>query len=620
MPPSKTDFRSTAYQYAPLERPDSIRLLRIEDPLCDRWDDVDFVPWCRMEHFTLSDAPPYRALSYAWGSPKMRHIFLNGRKINIRRNLWQALWHLRWMGFHGSSPKSDSSNRSRSSLRSLDSESTWMETGPVWIWIDALCIDQQNVTERNHQVRFMGNIYKMAEEVFVWLGWVEQKTRATTARGEEIWVEGQDIYNALSDIRELTLSPNNGSTLVQNLTSGASISGFLGLLTDLAYWRRMWIVQEIGLASKIHVLFGKAIANWECFQELRDILQGPDMQNELANHPRFAIEINGLRKCQAFVLDSHRRSAKRNGLADWIESCQACNCHDPKDKIYALVGLAQDCQNTNESDPDLLKIDYSRSLFEVYSDTIKFYEATKRSRRGPSQHVIRFSQVLQQSLNRPEEIESGAEEYFSRQVDFGNNLTHVFGLIGGTIDRVGIAFGSNELFKSLCSEPPDFPHCSRTRSHVLGDMYKIVPTSSQTSFAVQASEASQETLLSNLSRIIPGKRIPEQSPPASEKCVPILLDNDLTGYAPSNVLPGDFICQSLGCDVAAVLRQREGGFDIVGRALIAKTLAEREDNNAMPWSQKYTYSVPDYTASFSWQPGRAIYLYLDIVTLQQLTV
>jgi hypothetical protein len=98
------------------------------------------------------------------------------------------------------------------------------------------------------------------------------------------------------------------------------------------------------------------------------------------------------------------------------------------------------------------------------------------------------------------------------------------------------------------------------------------------------------------------------------------MDNDQTGYAPTNALPGDLICQFLGCDVAAVLRQREGGFDIIGRALLAKTTEERVDKNAQPWSKKYNYAVPDYGASFDWNPESAMYLYLDIVTLQQLTV
>jgi len=146
------------------------------------------------------------------------------------------------------------------------------------------------------------------------------------------------------------------------------------------------------------------------------------------------------------------------------------------------LGLANDCQDESRN---VLEIDYSRSLFEVYSDVIDFYQATKRSRRGPSQHVIRFSQVLQQSFNRPNEIDAGVRAYISGLGDAHNPLIHVFGLMAGTVERIGLAFDSNDLFKSLCNTPMMFPHCRITRSHVLGDMGKIVPTKWQASFAVQ---------------------------------------------------------------------------------------------------------------------------------------
>jgi hypothetical protein len=100
------------------------------------------------------------------------------------------------------------------------------------------------------------------------------------------------------------------------------------------------------------------------------------------------------------------------------------------------------------------------------------------------------------------------------------------------------------------------------------------------------------------------------------------MDNsqfDQTGYAPTNTLPGDYICQFLGCDIAAVLRPRERRFDIIGRAILAKQPGEREDEDILPWTKRYPYAVPDYYSSFNWGPNRVLYLYLDMVTLQQLT-
>jgi hypothetical protein len=64
-------------------------------------------------------------------------------------------------------------------------------------------------------------------------------------------------------------------------------------------------------------------------------------------------------------------------------------------------------------------------------------------------------------------------------------LIHIFGLLSGTIERVGLAFDSKDLFQSLCTTPMVFPHCPTTQKYVLDDMSKLVPTRWQASFAVQ---------------------------------------------------------------------------------------------------------------------------------------
>jgi hypothetical protein len=92
------------------------------------------------------------------------------------------------------------------------------------------------------------------------------------------------------------------------------------------------------------------------------------------------------------------------------------------------------------------------------------------------------------------------------------------------------------------------------------------------------------------------------------------LENGRTGYAPYNTLKGDVICQFLGCDVAAVLRRKGLVYDIIGKALVAKSSKEQRD--AESWARKYDYAVPDYGQIFTWTPEQAMYLYLDVVTLQ----
>lgn len=96
---------------------------------------------CSLMSICLDTNPRYEALSYCWGSPvNSQSVLLNGLLIEVRENLWQALWHLRL------------SHQDRI------------------LWIDALCINQENILERNHQVGLMSRIYSKAVVVLAWLG------------------------------------------------------------------------------------------------------------------------------------------------------------------------------------------------------------------------------------------------------------------------------------------------------------------------------------------------------------------------------------------------------------------------------------------------------------------
>ncbi|PMD66987.1 uncharacterized protein K444DRAFT_515540 [Hyaloscypha bicolor E] len=134
----------SGYRYSPLESSDSIRLLQVENVLCTAKGRGPIRCWIR--HFSLSNAPPYRALSYAWGpdSSSTKKIFLNGKIVQVRRNLWEALAHIQFACFD---------------FRTREKEDVFAEENSTWVWIDALCIDQRNVEERNHQVGVMGRIY-----------------------------------------------------------------------------------------------------------------------------------------------------------------------------------------------------------------------------------------------------------------------------------------------------------------------------------------------------------------------------------------------------------------------------------------------------------------------------
>ena len=129
------------FQYAAIA-PNQIRLLglypgRTHDPLMGRITVINF------PNLTLSE---WEALSYTWGNSAdlPQSIIINGRKKQITANLASALQHLR---------------RPRE---------------PMLLWIDSICINQDNNEEKGHQIRLMRFIYEKATCVIVWLGEYEQ--------------------------------------------------------------------------------------------------------------------------------------------------------------------------------------------------------------------------------------------------------------------------------------------------------------------------------------------------------------------------------------------------------------------------------------------------------------
>ncbi|CAN9322796.1 unnamed protein product [Alternaria alternata] len=267
---------------------------------------------------------PYEALSYTWGgADKTSTVKVNGKSLNVTENLYLALQHLR----------SEHIDRV--------------------IWIDAVCIDQSNERERGHQVQQMCKIYSQAEEVVVWLG---QATRET-----------DDLMGSLQRLEELSSLYAYGHShwklaqwtefwLSVPKNSDFELRKGLGLLLSRPWFRRVWILQEIANAKKASISCGTKSIRAHTFA-LAPLLMGikPD------------------RHCQA-VLDIMPGRLRENTW--WTENRDLYNlllkfsesqASDPRDKVYALLGISSDLQDT-----DSLLPDYTKSLQKVIQDTSSF--------------------------------------------------------------------------------------------------------------------------------------------------------------------------------------------------------------------------------------------------------
>lgn len=194
------------YIYSPLDpNVDSIRLVVLE-PAEDQSSPIS----CRVRHATFREKPKYEALSYTWGDDLHDHtIFIDGKMFMVGPNLLGALKHLR---------KSDEERV---------------------LWIDAICINQSDIHEKNKQLCIMPYIYTRAQVVLVWLGTpgldlksaILPPNLTTKAQDSTIEILWQDTF-----IRNKLLPP--GSILLRGMCNEA-------------YWTRLWIIQE----SKLITIF-----------------------------------------------------------------------------------------------------------------------------------------------------------------------------------------------------------------------------------------------------------------------------------------------------------------------------------------------------------------------------
>jgi len=184
----------------------------------------------RLVHVSLDDHPQYEALSYTWDSKKKKsRILLNGYVFRVTENLEQALSTL--VGF-----------------RKL-----WRRIS--YLWVDAICINQDSDQERNHQVGKIRIIYERARQVCVWLG---GKANDSDLAFGVLYKLKKVIYIDLL-VKIILGNPDHKRHLRA-----------LEVLFSRRYWFRVWVVQEIASAREITVHCGNDVISWTALRNIQD--------------------------------------------------------------------------------------------------------------------------------------------------------------------------------------------------------------------------------------------------------------------------------------------------------------------------------------------------------------
>lgn len=334
----------TIYDNVPLQygRIRNIRVLRFEG------GDVAGHISCELSTISVHGGSLYTAVSYQWGSDiDQKTILVGGTPFKVQQNLWQFLAQMQ------------------------------RASQGTFFWIDAICIQQANVHERNNQVAMMGDVYSNAAKVIVWLG------------AEEIPLHKHGL---LETIRSATLDPNNNARENQ-----LELRECLRQLANNTYWTRAWVLQEFVLGAWIELRCGSGCLQedifrhfWTCMYKVQ-IEPANDLAGEEATRIHAMKRIVGYRierrkdsleskvsnKTKART-DRHFGMHKLHSLEYLTEEFAQTRCSNPRDRIYSLLSLVSPDLDQCPIIPDYVKAasDFLTELVGRYCDTypvFRFY-------------------------------------------------------------------------------------------------------------------------------------------------------------------------------------------------------------------------------------------------------
>jgi hypothetical protein len=314
---------------------------------------------CSLQTVSLDDHPTYTALSYVWGNMwDNSPIFVDGTVFLATKNLKLALQYIR------------EAHRE------------------IVLWVDAICIDQNDTNERNHQVSLMGTLYSEAKGVIIWLGEADETTDELVHVVQESGLPKLPATDT-EDYEEAWL---------QYKTELARTMCLLAIVGIWPWWNRVWTVQECILPRSDPIFrCGSCIFLWERFFNVLDeamenaqrikpswttiLKNNPSIREMLQVKIRPRMHTDDQEDYQMWqrmiVMGSLRRqwkSAQGLSLASAIRSTLGRQASVPHDYIYGILGLV------STEVKDQIDMEYSSSLWPVYRN---FFKAMLTQTHGP---------------------------------------------------------------------------------------------------------------------------------------------------------------------------------------------------------------------------------------------
>lgn len=254
------------------------------------------------ERASITRLPPYEAVSYCWGGEdgdytKSEFIIISGTLFPITKNCAAALLKVR------------------------------QPRGEKVIWIDSLCINQNDVNERSVQVSQMGKIFSGAQKVHIYVG--NSVDDGTASRA----------FYVLTSMRNLI---EFGTRLRDRMEA-------VKTLFSQNYFSRMWIIQEVLLAKSAALHWGTETVPWQTLSA-----------DHLAEFKRYRIDSCIPEWMRIRATSSNFRNSET--LGELLFSAMGSTASNDRDKVYGIYGLLFDAEEEG------LTVDYGLSAKQVYTN------------------------------------------------------------------------------------------------------------------------------------------------------------------------------------------------------------------------------------------------------------
>jgi hypothetical protein len=325
--------------------------------------------FCDLIDVHLDYAPPFEAISYTWGDPTMNHeVIVAGSRLSVPANTYNAL---------------------------LSQRSTYEKRV---VWIDSICINQQDDVEKTGQVLLMRDIYHQASPVTLWLGNVKDADLAV------------QLLEELSVVTQ-SLSDEDVFKRYQSECMSPRWPAFNKLLWQ-PWFERTWVVQEVAVASAIELIYGSKTFSWDLLVNGSNSITNPSSMchflfrtenpNILRGYPNALGNMSAMTQFREQCLGERPMS-----LLQSLNFTCSFKAMDAKDKIFALYGISKDRS-------PWLTPDYTREVRQVYGDTTRYL-----LNKHPSEAIASLSLAGKGYHSKLEGLPSWAFDW-SRTIDIND--------------------------------------------------------------------------------------------------------------------------------------------------------------------------------------------------------